>query len=596
MCGFAGEFRTDGNEADLSAVARMTNRLRNRGPDGSGLRTLDGAALGHRRLAVIDPTDGSAQPLVRPDLSASIVFNGCIYNYRELRDDLRGAGYDFVTEGDTEVILVGYRHWGPAVVDHLVGAFAFAVVDELDGRLFLARDRLGVKPLYIEQRSGAIRFASTIPALLAGGGVDTAVDPVGLHHYLSFHGVVPAPRTILCGIQQLPAATTLAVDRSGAARSHRYWRAPTGFDPASDEWSDHDWADALEQRLRTAVQRRLVADVPVGCLLSGGVDSSLITALCVELHGGPIDTYSIGFTSRPGRDGDEFAHSDRVAAHLGTRHHRLRVGDDEVLEALDATITAMSEPMVSHDAVAFHLLGRFVSDDLKVVQSGQGADEVFGGYHWQIALHHEHPVHGNGADSYRERFVDRSDSAIRELVPGQLLPSQDVSAAFVESSFSEPAGSAVERCLRIDTEVMLIEDPVKRVDNMLMDSGVEARVPFLDHQVVELAGRCPPASKLGRDGKEVVRAVARRLVPAEVVDREKGYFPVPAMVQLDGAFADLTRAALCSETARRRGLFRPGAIDDLLADQNASFTPLGGNTVWQLAVLELWLQRHGIGP
>ncbi len=496
MCGISGELRSDGRLADVEAVARMSGAVASRGPDGAGLWASGGAALGHRRLAIIDLSRRGDQPMVDPELGLTVVFNGCIYNHAELRAELEAAGARFFSTSDTEVILKGYARWGTGVVDRLVGMFAFCLVERDSGRAVLARDRLGIKPLYLHERPGALRFASTLPALVAGGGVDGAIDPIGLHHYLTFHAVVPAPRTILAGVTKLPPATMLVVEPDGRRRESRYWDPWADRDPeASWPTSPEGWREAVGERLRLAVRRRLVADVPVGVLLSGGLDSSLIVALLAEEGQTGLATFSIGFESAGGEEGDEFRWSDLVADRYGTDHHRIRVPNAEVLSAVEPTVAAMSEPMVSHDVVAFYLLSQEVARSIKVVQSGQGADEVFAGYHWYGKLA---GAAGDGVDDYAAVFFDRDHAAVAEAVDPAHLAADDVSRRFVEEHFAGPgAGTPLDRALRIDTSVMLVEDPVKRVDNTTMAWGLEARVPFLDHELVELAVACPAELKVG---------------------------------------------------------------------------------------------------
>ena len=592
MCGIAGEVRTAGARADVAAVATMADYLAARGPDGSGVWAVGPVAFGHRRLAVIDLSSAAAQPFHRADLGLTIVFNGCIYNYEALRADLVADGYTFASHGDTEVILAGYHRWGSSVVDRLVGMFAFAIAERDSGRVVLARDRLGIKPLYLAEVDGALRFASTLPALVAGGGVDTGIDPVALHHYLSLHSVVPAPRTILAGVRRLDAGTVMTVEADGRRSTHRYWEPARRRRDELADLSADEWRDALGDSLRQAVRRRLVADVPVGVLLSGGLDSSLIVGLLAELGQEKLSTFSIGFESAGEIEGDEFRYSDVVAQRFDTDHHRLRIPTVDLVPALRDAIGAMSEPMVSHDVVAFHLLSQVVSRHVKVVQSGQGADEVFAGYHWYPPLV---DVDDDGASAYRAGFVDRPHSAMADLVDRDWLADHDVTGELIASHFARPgADTAVDRALRLDTEVMLVEDPVKRVDNMTMAWGLEARVPFLDHDLVELAGACPPELLLAQGGKGVLKEVARQVIPHEVIDRPKGYFPVPALTHLDGEVLEMVRSALFAPEAKARGLFRPDAVDRLLDDPNGALTPLGGNPLWQIGLLELWLQRQGI--
>ncbi|MEJ7844452.1 MAG: N-acetylglutaminylglutamine amidotransferase [Acidimicrobiales bacterium] len=598
MCGLCGERRPAGEVADLAAVATMTETMADRGPDGAGAWHQGPVALGHRRLKIIDLSDAAAQPMHDPQLGRTVAFNGCIYNHRELRAELEGRGHRFFSTGDTEVLLKAHVEWGDRFVERLHGMFAFALV-ERSGRVLFGRDRLGIKPLYLaELADGGLRFASTLPAVVAAGGVDTSIDPVALHQYLTFHAVVPAPRTILRGVRKLAPATTLAIEPDGRRTETTYWAPVHDRHPDRVAWSEGDWQDAVLDALRTAVQRRLVADVPVGCLLSGGLDSSLIVGLLAEAGQHGLQTFSIGFDAVGGEEGDEFKYSDIVAERFATDHHQLRVPPGDTLDALDGAIAAMSEPMVSHDAVAFYLLSREVAKHVKVVQSGQGADEVFGGYHWyppQLAI----PLDDVDAQraAYRAAFFDRDHAGVAALVAPEHLADHDAAGAFLDAHFGAAgAGGGVDRALRLDTTVMLVDDPVKRVDNMTMAWGLEARVPFLDHELVELAATCPPELKLAQDGKGVLKEAARRVIPHEVIDRPKGYFPVPALKHLEGPFLAHVRDALHAPEARARGLFRPDAVAALLGAPNDDLTPLRGNRLWQLGLLELWLQRHGIAP
>lgn len=598
MCGFAGEIARS-RTADGTAVARMADCLEHRGPDGVGSWSQGPVALGHRRLSIIDLSHAGDQPMHDPDLGLTIVFNGCIYNYPELREELAGKGYRFYSHSDTEVILKAYREWGEDFVHRLNGMFAFAIVERDSGAALLVRDRLGVKPLYWAEVDGAVRFASSLPALVAGGGVGTRIDPVALHHYLTFHSVVPAPRTILEGVKKLPPATLMRIGPDGRRTERRYWEPVFERDPQRAAWSARDWEDAVLAALRVAVRRRLVADVPVGALLSGGLDSSLIVALLAEEGQHGLKTFSIGFESAGGQAGDEFAWSDLVAERYGTDHTKIRIDTARMLPALDGAVGAMSEPMVSHDAVAFYLLSQEVAKHVKVVQSGQGADEIFAGYHWYPPM--AEVPDGDvtaAAAAYRAAFFDRDHDDLAGLVRAPYRATRDVSGEFVAAHFGAPgAATATDRALRLDTTVMLVDDPVKRVDNMTMAWGLEGRVPFLDHDLVELAGTCPPELKTAQGGKGVLKEAARRVVPAEVIDRPKGYFPVPALTHLEGPYLEMVREALHSDTARQRGLFEPAAVAGLLADPNGQLTRLRGNRLWQLGLLELWLQQHGIrGP
>jgi asparagine synthase (glutamine-hydrolysing) len=590
VCGFAGELAV-GRAADRDAVERMAATMSDRGPDGQGSWSHDGVALAHRRLKIIDLTSAGSQPMVDPDLGLTIVFNGCIYNHRELRSQLEPDGYRFFSTSDTEVILKAYDKWGRDCVSHFAGMFAFAIYEHASGRLLLARDRLGVKPLSRAGTADSVRFASTLPALLAGGGIDTSIDPVALHHYLSWHAVVPPPRTILQGVRKLAPATTMLVEPDGTGDLERYWRADFSRHDDHADWSDADWSDAVLEALRVAVKRRMVSDVPVGVLLSGGLDSSLIVALLETSGQEKLATFSIGFDDVGAREGNEFRYSDVIAEQFATDHHKIHVDTGRMLPALDGAIAAMSEPMVSHDAVAFYLLSEEVSRSYKVVQSGQGADEVFAGYSWYPPLW---GVEGSGADAYQAAFFDRPHAEMAETLNQAYQLSDDPSRAFLERHFEAPgAEDPVDRALRLDTEVMLVDDPVKRVDNMTMAWGLEARTPFLDHELVELAAACPPRLKLASGGKGVLKDAARKVLPAVVIDRPKGYFPVPALSTLEGATLELIRETMSSDAARARGLFSDEHVRTLLAAPNEHLTTLEGSKLWQLALLELWLTRHG---
>ncbi len=591
MCGIAGEIRMDGNFADDVAVARMTKALDRRGPDGTGLYARGNVALGHRRLKIIDTSDLSSQPMIDPDLGLAIVFNGCIYNYQELRSELIEQGYRFFSHGDTEVILKAFHAWGPDCVEKFNGMFAFAISDQRNGRVVLARDRMGIKPLYVAKINGGLRFASTLPALLAGGGIDTSIDREALHHYMTFHAVVPAPRTMLNGVRKLPPATVRILNADGTSSDRLYW-APS-YERTDDDLrkTADDWRDEVLEGLRLAVKRRMVSDVPVGVLLSGGVDSSIITGLLAEGGQTGLNTFSIGFEEANGEKGDEFTYSDLIAERFQTEHRKIFVPSSDLMGALPDTIAAMSEPMVSYDNIGFYLLSREVSKHLHVVQSGQGADEIFGGYHWYPPL-----VSSNDLTrDYSKVFFDRSHETLKTHLNPQWLPDEDVSTAFIEGHFSIPGASQpLDKALRLDSQIMLADDPVKRVDNMTMAWGLEARVPFLDHELVELAGRIPGEFKLAQGGKGVLKEAARLVVPHEVIDRKKGYFPVPQLKYIEGPYLDLVKGALTCDAARKRGLFQESYLDQLFSDPIAHITPLRGSELWQVALLEMWLQSHNI--
>jgi asparagine synthase (glutamine-hydrolysing) len=590
MCGICGEIRFDNTTPDLGSLQRMVDNLAPRGPDGSGLFLMNRAAFGHRRLKIFDLTERAQQPMIDNELGLGIVYNGAIYNYRELRTELTQRGYRFFSNGDTEVILKAYHAWGDGCVQHFAGMFAFALWERDSGRLLLARDRLGIKPLYYVDEPGRFRFASSLPALLAGGGIESGIDPIALHHYMTFHSVVPAPHTILKGVRKLAPATTLVLEPTGQRRTQCYWQATFGPGDLEDRLGFEDWQDVVLDTLRLAVKRRLVADVPVGVLLSGGLDSSLIVGLLAEHGQTGLNTFSVGFESVENEQGDEFQYSDLIADHFQTEHHKIFVDLRDLLPSLEACVTAMSEPMVSHDAIGFYLLSENVARHVKVVQSGQGADEVFAGYHWYPPLMDSQ----DALKDYARVFFDRDHEEYQRAVHPRFVEA-DYSTQFVAEHFAQTgASSPIDKALRLDTSVMLIDDPVKRVDNMTMAWGLEARVPFLDHELVELAARVPPRYKVAEGGKYVLKEAARRVIPSEVIDRPKGYFPVPILKYLEGESLEFVQDILSDPSAKARGLFQEGYIQELLATPKTHITPLRGSKLWQVSLLEFWLQTHGL--
>lgn len=589
MCGICGELRLDGAPADLDAIARMMAELTRRGPDHGGSYSDGPLGLGHRRLAIIDLSVRSHQPLVDVELGLALAFNGTIYNYKSLRRELQGLGYHFFSEGDSEVILKAWHAWGTRCAERLHGAFAIALWDANQRALFLARDRFGIKPLYWTEDGARLRFASSTQALLAAGGLDTAIDPVALHHLFTLHAVVPAPRTILQGVRKLPPAHWMWVEADGQRTVQAYWRLEATR-PA-EPWSERDWLEAIDASLRQAVKRRSeVADVPVGVLLSGGLDSSLLVALLAEAGVRDLRTFSVGFEDTPEESGSEFQYSDLVVARYGTRHQRFRVPNDQVLWRLPEAVDAMAEPMFGQDAVAFYLLAEQVSREVKVVQSGQGADEVFGGYFWYPRIQAEET--GTPLERLARNYFDRDHAEYLRLVT-PAYGGADHSSALIGERLAEPgADELMDAILRLDVSTLIVDDPVKRVDNMTMAWGLEARVPFLDQALVELAARCPPSLKLRDGGKYPLKVLARGRLPDAVIDRPKGYFPMPALKYVRGDFLALMRDLLNSRACRERGLYRRDYLDMLLAAPDMHHTRIQGNKLWHLALLELWLQRN----
>lgn len=591
MCGICGELRFDGAPPDMAALARMSAPLARRGPDDAGTYQDGPLAFGHRRLSIIDLSAHAHQPMVDAALQLSLVFNGTLYNYRELRAELQAKGYRFFSDGDSEVILKSYHTWGEQCVTHFKGMFAFAIWDQRSRQLFLARDRFGIKPLYLTQTAQRLRFASTLPALLAGGGVDTTLDAVALHHHFTLHTVVPAPRTVLKGVRKLPPASTQRFDPDGTVTGQVYWT----LDATRPEIprSEAQWLEATREQLTQSVKRRLLAaDVPVGVLLSGGLDSSLLVGLLAD-QVPDLRTFSIGFEDlgAGAEKADEFEFSDQIAAHFNTRHHKYSIANSEVLARLPEAIEQMTEPMVSHDVIAFYLLAERVSKDVKVVMSGQGADEVFGGYFWYPDMN---AASGTPLARFSQHYFDRDHAEYQQMI-AQAFQVGDVTSSLIANALNQPqADEFLDQVWRLDATTLIVDDPVKRVDNMPMAWGLEVRTPFLDHELVELAARMPPGLKLKDGGKFPLKAIARGLIPDAVIDRPKGYFPVPALKYVRGPFLEMMRGILTSEACHKRGLYQRDYVDKLLAAPEAPehFTRINGSKLWHLALLEWWLQVH----
>ena len=591
MCGISGELRFDGASPDMAAVGRMSDQLARRGPDDAGTYQDGPLAFGHRRLSIIDLSAHAHQPMVDAELHLTLVFNGTIYNYRELRSELRILGYQFFSEGDSEVILKSYHAWGEQCVTRFKGMFAFAIWDQRSNQLFLARDRFGIKPLYLTQDCHRLRFASSLPALLAGGGVDTTLDPVALHHHFTLHTVVPAPRTVLMGVRKLAPASTLMLNPDGSIIEQVYWSLDATR--PDQPLSEAEWLAATREHLAQSVKRRLLAaDVPVGVLLSGGLDSSLLVGLLAD-QVPDLRTFSIGFEDLGGgaEKADEFEYSDQVAEHFKTRHKQYRIPNHEVMQRLPEAVAQMTEPMVSHDVIAFYLLAERVSKDVKVVMSGQGADEVFGGYFWYPKMD---AAQGTPLERFSQHYFDRDHAEYVQMITPAFQVG-DVTSKLIADALAQPdADEFLDQVWRLDATTLIVDDPVKRVDNMPMAWALEVRTPFLDHELVQLAAHMPPELKLKEGGKFPLKAISRGLIPDSVIDRPKGYFPVPALKYVRGPFLEMMRGILMSEACIKRGLYQRDYVNKLLAAPEAPehFTRINGSKLWHLALLEWWLQVH----
>ena len=588
MCGLFGVLSLGDTRLDPTVIERMSQSISRRGPDARG-EFIDGPiVLGHRRLAIIDLSENGRQPMTEVSGRWTIVFNGTIYNYQELRQELSQLGYAFRSQSDTEVIVVAYAHWGKDCVSRLHGMFAFAIWDSHTRVLFLARDRMGIKPLYYANTDAYFLFASTPQALLCTRNVDTAFDPVSLHHLFTLHAVIPAPGTLFKGVRKCPPAHTMTIDGSGALRIERYWdlsaRRPTEIRTVGE------WRESIHAALRLAISKRLtIADVPVGVLLSGGLDSSLLVALLAEAGVSNITTFSIGFEDQPEEKGSEFEFSDHIVARYQTDHQKFLIPNEVVLKRLPEAVGQMAEPMFGQDAVAFYLLAEQVSRSVKVVQSGQGADEVFAGYFWYPRMH---TSIGSRVERFRNWYFDRDHPEYLAMINSSLHVGDVTSELVAEALENSQADSFIDAVLRFDVTTLVVDDPVKRVDNMTMAWGLEARVPFLDQSVVELAAECPPELKLAHQGKGILKEIARGLLPEAVIDRPKGYFPMPALKYVRGDFYEFMADVLNSKACRERGLFSRAYLDRLLREPEQHYTRINGSKLWQCALLEYWLQVH----
>ncbi len=551
---------------------------------------MNGMALAHRRLKIFDLSERAAQPMVDHGLGLALSYNGEIYNFLDLRRELEGLGYVFASESDTEVVLKAYHAWGPACIARFNGMFAIAIWEHETGKLILARDRMGIKPLYYSDKPDKLEFASSLPALLQFEGVDKSIDPDALYYYLTFHAV-PEPLTLIRGIRKLPPATIMTIHPDGTRQEETYWRLQINEDRTDHTRTVGDWLAMTEEVLSKATQRQLAADVPTGILLSGGLDSSLLVALAAHRNSADLKTFAIGFEEVNGQSGDEFVYSDLVAQHFGTDHKQIFVPNTDLNQSLTDCVTAMSEPMVSHDNIGFYLLSHEVTKHVKVALSGQGADEIFAGYHWFQKLEQERAVPAQqSARAIADAVADRTYADYKGLVAAD-FQTGDHAAPFLED-LATANGSArpVDNLIVYESTFALANGPLGRVDNMTMSAGLEARVPFLDETVVDLASTMPLGYKMADGGKAILKRLGRKLLPKAVVDRPKGYFPVPALNQVQGKTLSMLREVLSMENIRKRGIFDAAAVRHLLDNPLTQLTPGGASKLWQVGLLEYWLQ------
>ncbi len=638
MCGIAGvAWPSSGRPVARAELRRMTDAIAHRGPDADGHflsheayagdAPAPGAALGHRRLSIIDLA-GGAQPLANEDGSIQVSFNGEIYNYRELIPELESLGHRFHTQSDTEVIVHAWEAWGARCVERFRGMFAFALWDQNRRELFLARDRLGKKPLLYRLENDRLLFASELKAILTWPDVPREIDPVAVDDYLTYQ-YVPHPRSMLTGIQKLPPAHT-ALYRDGRLTVERYWSPPCG--PATVTTESYETCrDRLRELLTEAVRLRMRSDVPLGAFLSGGIDSTITAGLMQRLSDRPIKTFSIGF---PIPTFDERKFSQLAAERLGTEHH-VQVVDVSALSILPKLIHHYDEPFADSSAIPMMYLSEMTRKEVTVSLSGDGGDELFAGYDRYLgvdlatkidrlpawirrmagwAVWQKIPARveqrsfrrrlkrflaGLGESPARrylkwisifdkERRADlRSPELDRRLVSADGMPHD--AAVFIDEAMRLAEGrDEVTRASSADIVSYLPCDILNKVDIATMSVGLEARCPFLDHPVVEFAATLPVEYKLqSGKGKRILIDAFRDLLPTEIIERKKMGFGVPLDHWFRGELEPLVRDTLLSDRALSRGWFRPETVRRLV-DEHVSHQWDHSARLWTLLVFELW--------
>ena len=585
MCGICGQLRFDNKSVDSKDLNIMMSKIARRGPDSSGEWAQTGVGFGHQRLSIIDLSNHAHQPMEDQVLDLVLVFNGTIYNYKALRVELSKQGYEFFSQSDTEVILKAYHFWGKDCVLHLDGMFAFCIWDKKQQHLFVARDRMGIKPLYFNLTDQAFSFASNAQSLVAIGA-DTSINSVALQQQLSLHAVVPAPNTVLAGVNKIKPATTLIIKSNGDIKETIYWQ-PKAQRP-DIALTDSEYIEKTHDLLTQAVLKRMdAADVPIGVLLSGGLDSSLLVALLKEAGHEDIRTFSIGFEDIDDEAGSEFEYSDQIVDRFDTHHEKYVVSNSQVLPRLGEAIANMNEPMVGQDSVAFYLLAEQVSKHIKVVLSGQGADEAFAGYFWYPRMQAET---GSEVERFSKHYVDRPYEEYLQTV-NEKYHSGNHTQTWLNKEFAKAnADEFMDKVFRTDITRLVVDDPVKRVDNMTMAWGLEARVPFMDYRLVEHALSIPPSLKMSEEGKHPLKQISRGLLPDSVIDRKKGYFPMPALKYVRGEFLEFMADILTSSACVNRGVFDQNFVQKVINQPEKYMTALNGSRLWHLALLEYWLQ------
>ncbi len=622
MCGIAGQVRADGVPVEGDLIARMCAAQEHRGPDSRGLHVSDGVGLGIQRLRIIDLDTGD-QPVYNEDGSVAVVLNGEIYNYAELREELLQAGHTLATNGDTEVIAHLYEEHGTGCLSRLRGMFAFALWDSRRQRLFLARDRVGKKPLFYSFRGGALSFASELQALIQDPEVSREVDHEAIDAYLAY-GYVPAPMSIFRGVRKLPPAHLL-VYQEGALTTERYWRLDySAKRPVKDVRELHQ---EIRTSLRTAVSRRLVADVPVGAFLSGGIDSSAVVAAMAEQSSEPVKTFSIGFADEAL---NELPRARLIAERFSTDHHELIVEPDAI-ELLPKLVRHYGEPFGDHSALPCFYLAELAREHVTVALNGDGGDESFAGYQRytsnMLAARFErlpeslrHSIAaagarvGNGADprawrSRAQRFAtrlggERQERYLRQVNvfdPGERgglytdefarsVATADADAILLGPWSDASGGELLDQLLEVDATVYLPGDLLPKIDIATMAYSLEGRSPLLDHELMELAAAIPPQYKAsGTRRKIALRDALRGWVPDTILDGPKQGFELPVARWLRTDLAPFTRDVLLDRASAERGWMEPTAVATLI-DQHVSGAADHGRKLWALLTLELWAQ------
>jgi asparagine synthase (glutamine-hydrolysing) len=621
MCGIAGVVRTAGGTVDPQRIRRMASALDFRGPDGEGAWIGEGASLGHRRLSIIDLSDAGRQPMHNEDGSIHLVANGEIYNFAALRAELELAGHVFTSHSDSEVLIHGYEEWGlDGVLARIRGMYAFAIVDERKHEVHLARDPLGKKPLFFQWRNGELSFASTTLAIAAGLENMPEIDLTAVHDLL-WHLYIPAPRTIFHGIEKVLPGHVLTFNRRGDRRERKHW-SPDFLHPI-EGISSEAWLSLTEDALLEAVRRRFISDVPVGVLLSGGVDSSLITALAARAVG-RVKTFSVA-SQDPKWDESRFARI--VADHCGTEHQELAVRGS-IRSDLTALVSSMGEPLGDASAANLYAISKLARRDVKVVLSGDGGDEVFGGYSHYWGYYHAgrlrsllpaplRPRLASAADWLRTQRapIRRAGSLLRmasapveesyrtigrilvEPIRSRLftprfsaaLAGHDPTAHYVAAFEGQTQGAPVDRVMQVQMQTLLPDDYLAKADLATMAVGLEARSPFLDLDVVELAMRIPARIRFRKgEPKGLLRELARRHVPPSVIDREKQGFVAPVGIWIRDEWPDLIDEFVLGPHVERRGWFNRDALERMVREHRAGEDR--AYLLWTLLVLEMWLR------